>query len=49
MNKQKIIFFSILAMGFLALTYIVDWIFIAGAIALVYYNQKEILKNKNSK
>jgi hypothetical protein len=45
--KPKIIFYSILALGFLALTYLVDWIFIIGAVVLVYFNQKELFK-KNS-
>jgi len=46
MNKQRIIIFSILSGGFLILTYLVNWVFILGAVVLIYYNQKEILKNK---
>lgn len=45
MNK-KVVFFSILALGFLALTYFVDWIFIIGAVILVYLNQKELMKKQ---
>ena len=43
MNK-KIVLFSILGLGFLALTFFVDWLFIIGAVILVYLNQKELMK-----
>lgn len=46
MNK-KVVLFSILALGFLALTYFVDWLFIIGAVILVYLNQKELMKKKS--
>lgn len=42
--KIKVVIFSILAIGFLALTYFVDWLFIIGAIVLVFLNQKELFK-----
>jgi len=42
----KIIIFSILALGFLALTFLVDWLFIIGAVILMWLNQKELMKNK---
>lgn len=45
MNK-KVICFSILALGFLALTYLIDWLFIIGAVILVYFNQRDLLKKK---
>ena len=45
MNK-KVIFFSILALGFLVLTYFVDWLFIIGAVILIYLNKRELNKNK---
>jgi len=49
MNK-KVIFLSILALGFLALTFFVDWLFIVGAVIIMYINQKELFKiNKKSK
>ena len=44
----KVIFFSILALGFLVLTYFVDWLFIIGAVILIYLNKKELMK-KNKK
>lgn len=46
--KIKVVIFSLLALGFLALTYFVDWIFIIGAVVLMYLNQKELFK-KNKK
>jgi len=42
----KVIIFSFLALGFLALTFLVDWIFIIGAVVLMYLNQKELMKKK---
>jgi len=29
--KPRVIFYSLIALGFLALTFLVDWIFIVGA------------------
>lgn len=40
----KVIIYSILALGFLALTFFVDWIFIIGAVILMFMNQKELKK-----
>jgi len=50
MKKQKrinkrVVIYSILALGFLALTYLVDWIFIIGAVILMILNQKELRKD----
>jgi len=46
MINLKVIIFSIIALGFLALTFFVDWIFIIGAVILVFLNQKELMKKK---
>ncbi|MDP2628452.1 MAG: hypothetical protein Q8P15_00975 [Nanoarchaeota archaeon] len=46
MKNQKVVLFSIVALGFLALTFLVDWIFIIGAVILVYLNQKELMKKR---
>jgi len=40
----KIVIYSIIALGFVALTFFVDWIFIIGAIVMVYLNQRELTK-----
>jgi hypothetical protein len=45
MNK-KVVLFSILALGFLALTYFIDWLFIIGAVILIYFNNRELNKKK---
>tara|TARA_Y100000310_G_scaffold69026_1_gene64401 strand:+ start:19635 stop:19781 length:147 start_codon:yes stop_codon:yes gene_type:complete len=42
----KVIIYSIIALGFLALTFLVDWLFIIGAVILIYLNQKELMKKK---
>jgi len=46
MNKPnpKVIFYSLIALGFLALTFFVDWIFIIGAVVMIFLNQKELKK-----
>ncbi len=44
--KPKVIFFSLIALGFLALTFLVDWIFIIGAVVFMYLNQRELFGKK---
>ena len=46
MKNIKVVIFSVIALVFLALTFLVDWIFIIGAVILLYLNQKELIKNK---
>jgi len=46
-KNPKVIIFSVIALGFIALTFLVDWLFIIGAIILVILNQKELMKKKN--
>ena len=42
----KIIIFSLIAFGFIALTFLVDWIFIIGAVVIIWLNQRELMKNR---
>lgn len=42
--NYKVIIYSIIALGFLFLTYFVDWIFIAGAAIMMILNQRELMK-----
>lgn len=42
--KPLVIIYSLIALGFLALTFFVDWIFILGAVIMVYLNQRELMK-----
>ncbi len=44
--NKKVIICSLLALVFLALTFLVDWIFIIGAVILVLLNQKELMKQR---
>tara|TARA_Y100000310_G_scaffold342963_1_gene448496 strand:- start:4938 stop:5087 length:150 start_codon:yes stop_codon:yes gene_type:complete len=46
MKNPKVVFYSILALGFLILTFLVDWIFIIGAVVLMYLNQRELMVRK---
>ncbi|MBU4308834.1 MAG: hypothetical protein KJ566_03510 [Nanoarchaeota archaeon] len=48
MKSLKVIIFSIIALGFLVLTFLVDWLFIIPAVILMYLNQKELMKNKKN-
>jgi len=45
MKNIKVVIYSILALGFMALTFLVDWVFIIGAVLLVYLSQKELMKD----
>lgn len=42
----KVVIFSIIALGCIALTFLVDWYFIIGAIIFMLLNQSEINKMK---
>ena len=44
MKNPKVVVYSIIALGFLVLTFLVDWIFIIGAVILMILNQRELLK-----
>ena len=41
----KVVVFSILALGFLVLTFLVNWLFIIGAVILMILNQRELMKH----
>lgn len=43
MKNPKVVVYSIIALGFLVLTFLVDWIFIIGAVVLMYLNQRELM------
>ena len=45
----KVIIYSIIALGCIALSYFVDWAFLIGAIIMVFLNQRELFKNKKKK
>jgi hypothetical protein len=40
----KVFLFSLLALGFIVLAVLVNWIFIIGAVFLMLINQRELLK-----
>ncbi len=43
-KKPKVVIYSLLAFGFIALTFLVDWMFIIGAVILMILNQRELMK-----
>jgi hypothetical protein len=46
MKNPKVVAYSLIALVFLALTFFVDWIFIIGAVILMFMNQREIMGKK---
>jgi hypothetical protein len=40
----KVVVYSILALGFVALTLLVNWMFIIGALVLSWLSQRELMK-----
>ena len=45
-KNPKVVLFSLLALGFLALTFLVNWSFIIGAAVLMILNQRELMGKK---
>lgn len=43
----KVVIFSILALGFIALSFFVNWLFIIGAIVLMLINQRELFSKRS--
>lgn len=46
MKNPKVVLFSIIALGFIVLTFTVDWLFIIPAVILLIINQRELLKKR---
>jgi hypothetical protein len=44
MRNWKVVVLSLVAIGFLALTFFVDWIFIIGAVVIFFINQRLLRK-----
>jgi len=44
MKNPKVVIYSLIALGFMVLTFTVNWMFIIGAVILMYLNQKELNK-----
>jgi len=42
--NKKVILYSIIALGCLALTYFIHWIFIIPAAILMWLNQRELMR-----
>jgi len=45
MKNLKVVILSIIALGFLVLTFLVNWVFIIGAVIIFFINQRELMKN----
>jgi len=46
--NAKVVIFSLIALGFLALTFLVDWLFIIGAVVFMFLNQREIMGKRKA-
>jgi len=44
MKNKKVVIQSLIALVFLVLTFVVDWLFIIPAVILMYLNQRELMK-----
>ena len=44
MKNKKVVFYSLIALVFVALSFIVDWLFIIPAVFLMIINQRELMK-----
>lgn len=44
MKNPKIVFLSIIAIGFVILSLTVNWLFLIGAVIIMLINQKELIK-----
>ncbi|MFW5846848.1 MAG: hypothetical protein ACOCUU_01690 [Nanoarchaeota archaeon] len=42
--KPRVIVYSLIGFVFIALTFLIDWIFILGAIIMMWLNQRELNK-----
>ena len=45
----KVVIFSLIAFGFIALGYLVNWAFLIGTIVMIWLNQKELMKGRVNK
>jgi hypothetical protein len=45
--NKRVLINSVIALGFAALMYFVDWIFIIGAVIMIYLNQRELMGGRN--
>jgi len=46
MKNQRVVLYSIIALIFVVLAIVVDWLFIIPAVILMLINQKELMKKK---
>lgn len=44
MKSKKVVIYSVIALGFIVLSFLVNWIFLIGAVILMILNQKELMK-----
>ena len=45
-KNKRVVIYSIFAIGFVVLTFVVDWLFIIGAVILMLLSQKELFKKR---
>jgi len=44
MKNPKVVVYSLIALGFIFLTFTIDWLFIIPAVIILIINQKELMK-----
>jgi len=46
MKNPKVVLLSIIGLIFIILSFLVDWFFIFGAVIVIIWNQKQLMKKK---
>ncbi len=44
MKNPKVVLFSLLALGCIILAFTVNWMFLIGAVIIIFLNQRELMK-----
>lgn len=47
-KNPKVVFLSLIALIFVTLTFLVDWLFIIPAVIIILINQRELMENKKN-
>ncbi len=46
MRNKKVILLSLLALVFVVLAFVINWLFLIPAVVIIFINQKELMKKK---
>ncbi len=46
MKSKKVVVLSLIALGFVALGFFVNWLFFIPAVIIIFINQRELMKKR---